>query len=292
MEHIDMVFKFRRFLRRVNYAEGTINNRYYTVKRFVKWLNIPIEKATSKTIYKYLGFLHNRRLKPKTINSYLDGIHKFYEYLFYEESIKIINPVKPSYRQLLPKPLPKFLQDEEVKILFDFIKSKRDIAIFMLMLRCGLRVEEVANLTLPAIDFKRRMILVLNGKFRKDRIVYFSDDTNDALKDYLKIRQPSRIRKLFLVEKGLCKGKPISVRGIQARIEYYAKKTTLTVSCHRLRHTMATQLLNADAMLATVQELLGHESIVSTQRYAKVLNTKVRRDYFKAMKLVMARYSN
>jgi site-specific recombinase XerD len=292
MEHIDMVFKFRRFLRRVNYAEGTINNRYYTVRKFVKWLDIPIEEVTSKTTYKYLGVLNNRRLKPKTINSYLDGIHRFYEYLFYEENIKIINPVKPSFKQLLPKPLPRFLQDKEIKILFDFIKSKRDIAMFMLMLRCGLRVEEVANLTLPAIDFRRRMILVLNGKFRKDRTVYFSDDTNDALKDYLKIRQPSRTRKIFLVEKGLYKGKPISVRGIQKRIEYYAKKTMLTVSCHRLRHTMATQLLNADAMLATVQELLGHECVVSTQRYAKVLNTKVRRDYFKAMELVMERYSN
>jgi len=60
-------------------------------------------------------------------------------------------------------------------------------------------------------------------------------------------------------------------------------------SCHRLRHTMATQLLNADAMLVTVQELMGHECIISTQRYAKVSNTKVRRDYFKAMELVMVK---
>ncbi|HYX09251.1 MAG TPA: tyrosine-type recombinase/integrase, partial [Bacteroidales bacterium] len=94
------------------------------------------------------------------------------------------------------------------------------------------------------------------------------------------------------VQKGIYKGKPISVRGIQNRIEYYARKTGLTVSCHRLRHTMATQLLNADAMLATVQELMGHECIISTQRYAKVSNTKVRRDYFKAMELVMLRINH
>ena len=123
----------------------------------------------------------------------------------------------------------------------------------------------------------------------KDRIVYFSNDTYKAIQDYLKVRPSTRVQRLFLVEKGLYKGQPISLRGIQKRIEYYAKKTGLVVSCHRLRHTMATQLLNADAMLASVQELLGHNNIVSTQRYCKVSNEKVRRDYFKAMALVMKR---
>jgi site-specific recombinase XerD len=84
-------------------------------------------------------------------------------------------------------------------------------------------------------------------------------------------------------------GTPISVRGIQKRIEYYARKNTLNVSCHRLRHTMATQLLNADADLATIQDLLGHGQITTTQRYCRVANLKVQRDYYKAMKLVLQR---
>ena len=74
-------------------------------------------------------------------------------------------------------------------------------------------------------------------------------------------------------------------------MENYAKETGIKVSSHRLRHTMATQLLNADAMLVSVQELLGHNNITSTQRYCKVSNTKVRRDYFKAIELVMKRNS-
>jgi site-specific recombinase XerD len=196
-----------------------------------------------------------------------------------------------TYRQILPKPLPKFLKEQEIKILFDHIADKRDTAMFMLMLRCGLRVAEVANLTFHAIDFERKSILVLNGKFRKDRIVYMSADSIDSLQAYIKIRPSSRSRKVFLVQRGLYRGKPLSVRSIQKRMENYAKETGLTVSCHRLRHTMATQLLNADAMLATVQELMGHECIISTQRYAKVANAniKVRRDYFKAMEMVMAK---
>ncbi len=184
------------------------------------------------------------------------------------------------------------MRDEEIEILIDSIKCKRDRAMCMLMLRCGLRVGEVAKLTLRAIDFEHRRIVVLNGKGPKDRIVYFSDDTYEAIQDYLKIRPSTRVQKLFLVEKGIHKGKPLSIRGIQHRFKYYARKTGVNLTCHRLRHTMATQLLNADAMLVSVQELLGHNNIVSTQRYCKVSNETVRRDYFKAMALVMKRNAN
>ena len=289
MDLTEIIAKYKRFLKRINYSKITVRNYFFNIKQFSDWLKVPIDEVTSEVIFEYIGFLYNRRLKPKTINSYLNGIRKFYNFLKFEERINVVNPVKSTYRQILPKPLPKFLKEQEIKILFDHITDKRDIAMFMLMLRCGLRVGEASNLTFHAIDFERKNILVLNGKFRKDRIVYMSDDTIDALQAYLKVRPSSRVRKVFLVQKGIYKGKPISVRGIQNRIEYYARKTGLTVSCHRLRHTMATQLLNADAMLATVQELMGHECIISTQRYAKVSNTKVRRDYFKAMELVMAR---
>jgi site-specific recombinase XerD len=289
MDPTEIINKYRRFLKRVNYSKITVQNYFFNIKQFSDWLRVPIDEVTSEVIFEYIGFLHNRRLKPKTINAYLDGIRRFYNFLKFEERINIVNPVKSTYRQILPKPLPRFLKEQEIKILFDHITNKRDIAMFMLMLRCGLRVGEASNLTLHSIDFERKYILVLNGKFRKDRIVYMSDDTIDALQAYMKVRPSSRVRKVFLVQKGIYKGKPISVRGIQNRIEYYARKTGLTVSCHRLRHTMATQLLNADAMLATVQELMGHECIISTQRYAKVSNTKVRRDYFKAMELVVVR---
>jgi site-specific recombinase XerD len=85
------------------------------------------------------------------------------------------------------------------------------------------------------------------------------------------------------------RGQPISIRGIQKRIEYYAKKTGIPVSCHPLRHTMATQLLNADADLVTIQDLLGHSRITTTQRYCKVSNLKVQRDYYKAIEVVLQR---
>jgi site-specific recombinase XerD len=97
------------------------------------------------------------------------------------------------------------------------------------------------------------------------------------------------VKKVFLVEKGDYKGQPISVRGIQKRMEYYAKKTGLKISCHHLRHTMATQLLNADAQVESIQDLLGHNWITTTERYCNVSNVKVKRDYFNAMDKILKR---
>ena len=129
-------------------------------------------------------------------------------------------------------------------------------------------------------------LIVYNGKGKKDRVAFISDDAKAALCRYLKQRSSSRVKKIFLVEKGIYKGKPISVHGIKKRMEYYAKKSGVKASCHHLRHTMATQMLNADANLATIQSLLGHSRITTTERYGKIHNAKARRDYFKAMRFV------
>ena len=130
-----------------------------------------------------------------------------------------------------------------------------------------------------AEDIEKNLVVVASGSA-----------FGDALMKYLKVRPSSKARKVFLVEKGTHRGKPISVRGIQKRIEYYAKQIGMDVSCHQLRHTMATQLLNADADLVTIQDLLGHSQIKTTQRYCKVSNLKVQRDYHKAIEVVIERH--
>lgn len=274
-------------MKRRNYSHHTIKNYMNTLKHFVLWLDESIEEITNKKILYYIDHLLDQGLKPKTINCHLDSIRGFYEYLINEEDVRMTNPVKHGYALRLSRPLPKHLREEEVTALFDSIKGYRDKAMFTLMLRSGLRVEEVANLTLNAIDLKRYKIFVYNGKGNKDRVVYISNDAFNALVKYLRVRPSTRAKKVFLVEKGTYLGKPISVRGIQKRIEYYARKAGVKVSCHHLRHTMATQLLNADADLVTIQDLLGHTRIKTTQRYCKVSNLKVQRDYFKAMEVVM-----
>jgi site-specific recombinase XerD len=289
MEMTHVIINFRRHLKRRNFSPHTVKYYLNIIKQYVIWLDVPLEQATVEKVDAYIDYLHRKRLHPASINLYLVIIRAFYDYLRYEERVDLTNPVKRNRRLRVPKPLPRSLRDQEVERLFGVIKGKRDIAMFKLMLRSGLRVEEVSNLSLGDIDLKKRRILVQQGKGRKDRVVYISDDAHDALVAYLKIRSHYRVKKVFLVENGTYKGQPISIRGIQKRIEYYAKKAGLKVSCHRLRHTMATQLLNAEAEVETIQDLLGHNWITTTQRYCKVSNLKVQRDYFKAMRNVLQR---
>jgi len=289
MNITDSIINYRRNLKRRNCSASTVRSYLSHLKQFILWLDEPIEHIGHKKITSYVDYLLGKKLAPKTINCHLGSIHSFYNYLVDQEELQITNPVKKGYHLRLARPLPKHLQDEQVAGLFRIIKRRRDRAMFMLMLRCGLRVKEVANLTIDAVDWHRRRLYVYHGKGDKDRVVYISDDTYAALVAYVKQRLDSRVKKIFLVEKGACKGKPLSIRGICKRIEYYSKKSGVNVSCHQLRHTMATQLLNADADLVTIQDLLGHTRIKTTQRYCRVCNLKVERDYFKAMEVVMRR---
>jgi site-specific recombinase XerD len=262
-----------------------------TLKQFVIWISEPIEQVTARTMLSFIDHLLDRHLSAKTINCYLDSIRGFYDYLIHEESVPIVNPVKRGYVLKLSRPLPRYLRDEEIPRLFGVIDQPRDRAIFMLMLRCGLRVEEVAQLTLGALDLPRSQLFVYHGKGGKDRIVYLSHDAQQALLEYLKTRCFYRAKRLFLVDKGRCRGNAISVRGIQKRMEHYARQAGLKVCCHQLRHTMATQLLNADADLVTIQDLLGHCRIKTTQRYCQVSNLKVQRDYHHAIGKVIERHA-
>jgi site-specific recombinase XerD len=289
MEPTELI-SYRRSLRRKNCSSHTVKNYMNILKLFISRLNVSLPQVTHREIGAYVDYLLNRRRKPKTITCHLQTIRLFFDYLIEEEGMQITNPViRVSIR--LPKPLPRHLRDDQVAKFFKVITDPRDRAIFMLMLRCGLRVEEVAKLTAGAIDLVRRRLLVINGKGGKDRIVYLSEDVRIALEAYLK-KRPSKASGLFLVQKGPMSGQPISVRGIQKRMEYYAHKSQVTASCHQLRHTMATQLLNADAGLATIQDLLGHSHITTTQRYCQVSNLKVQRDYYQAIQVVLERTQN
>ncbi len=267
MKMTNVIINFRRYLKRRNYSPHTVKYYLNILKQFVIWLDVPLEQTTNKKIDAYVDYLHEKRMQPASINCYMAIIRVFYAYLKYEELVPLTNPVKSAMRLRVPKPLPRALREDQVDRFFDVIKGKRDWAMFRLMLRCGLRVEEVANLTLGAIDLKQLRLMVLNGKGSKDRVVYISADAAEGLTAYLKLRRHCRMKKVFLVEKGVYKGKPISVRGIQKRIEYYAKKSGITISCHRLRHTMATQLLNAEAEVETIQDLLGHNWITTTKSF-------------------------
>ena len=214
--------RYRRSLKRKNYSAHTVKNYLSIMDQFMRWLKIPIREVTRREIGSYVDHLLRGRKTPKTITCHLHTIRLFFDYLITEERMDVANPItKVSLR--LPKPLPRHLLDTQVTRLFAVITDERDRAIFMLMLRCGLRVEEVATLTVDAVDYHRRQLFVSRGKGGKDRVVYISEDARLTLKAYL-TKRSSKTQALFLVQKGPMTGKPISVRGIQKENRILCKK--------------------------------------------------------------------
>jgi site-specific recombinase XerD len=130
------------------------------------------EAVTHVTMSRYIEHLMRKRLAPKTVNCHLNGIRQFYHFLRDEEGVIITNPIKKTHLQKMSQPLPRHLRDDQVETFFKAIKGARDRAMFMLMLRCGLRVEEVAHLTIGVIDVKRRTILVEDGKAERSGCLY------------------------------------------------------------------------------------------------------------------------
>ncbi len=270
-------------MKRRNYSAHTVKNYLNRLKHFLAWLPVPVEVTTPAYVKRYLDHLLEKRLAPKTINEHLLVIRSFYRYLHEEEGRMVAIPTTRKMTLRMPKPLPRNVRQSELDLFFSGITKKRDRAMFMLMLRCGIRVEEIANLGLEDIDYHCSQILVRGGKGGKDRTTYFSTEAGSALAAYLRIRPPTKERHVFLVEKGKWWGKPLSVRGIQKRMEYYAMKSGTSITCHRLRHTMATQLLNGGADIVAIQELLGHSDIELTMRYSRLSNLKTQQDYYRVM---------
>ncbi len=175
-------------MKRRNYSPHTVKNYLHRLQRFLVWVSVPVESVRPDDVKCYIDFMLEKRLAPQTINGHLIAIRGFYNYLKDEEERGVDNPAVTGMALRLSKPLPRHLRDGDVEIFFEVVKKRRDAAMFMLMLRCGLRVEEVANLTLYAIDYRRNQIMVRNGKGTKDRVVYISNDAADALAVYLRTR--------------------------------------------------------------------------------------------------------
>lgn len=123
-------------------------------------------------------------------------------YVIDDEGFPSINPVRKKQRLRRPRPLPKHLKDDQVNALFKEIEDERNRAIFMLMLRCGLRVEEIAPLTIDGIEYRNRQVFVFDGKGSKGRVVYMSEDARSALRVYLNKRELSKGKRVFWVQKG------------------------------------------------------------------------------------------
>jgi site-specific recombinase XerD len=205
-----------------------------------------------------------------------------------ERQTLVTNPVKPSHLLWQGRPLPKKLSQDQVRTLFAQITNPLDHALYLLMLRCGLRVSEAARLRRSDLDWAQQSLRIDQGKGRKDRVVYVSADALAALRTCLAVR-PAAVPGEVLFWNQKRPQRALSSKGMQKKMERYAKAAGIKASCHSLRHTFASNLLEEGAEVISIKELLGHASLEASERYAKLSNQRVKQIYQQTIRKVIAK---
>jgi site-specific recombinase XerD len=273
---------FTDYLKTRHYSPHTVANYELDLRLFFALVEKPPAEVAWRDVDCFLQQQHRQGLAPTTVNRRIHALKSFYEFLFVTGSDEYPMPIKPSHYVRQGRPLPKKLTTAEVKRLFAAITNEVDKTLFLLMLRCGLRVAEVAALRLPDIDWTERALIVRQGKGRKDRRVYLSNDILSSLEQLLNLR-PRAIPEdvVFWNQKRF--SQPLSIKAIQKKMERYAKSAGIKASCHSLRHTFASNLLEEGAEVVYIKEFLGHNSIASSERYARLSNQRVKQMYLQTI---------
>lgn len=246
------------------------------------YLNITFQDARV-----YLAYLHDKEYSRNTISRKISSLRSYYHFLIKNEWMTD-NPF--SYIQMKKKQskLPSFLYEKELAILFESVSGespldKRNRAILELLYATGIRVSECVSIELRDIDMENSIALI-NGKGGKQRYVPFGSFCHDAISDYLSTTRKDLMEKyheehdiLFINHRG----QPLTAKGVQYILDNLIKKSSLTTNIHPhiFRHTFATHLLDNGADMRTVQELLGHSSLSSTQIYTHVTTSALQKNY-------------
>lgn len=283
----NMLEKYNEYLKyELNYSFYTIKEYVLHVKDFITYCNnngVNYLSLNKDDVINYLKFLDDQKLSNKSIGTILSSLRCFYNYLLDNGYINL-NIFKLISNPKLEKKLPSFLSYEEIRIVLDSINtdnilSIRNKMIIELLYATGIRVSELRNIKINDIDFNNKSIKVF-GKGSKERIVFFGDYAYDAIKLYLDNRE---LKSEYLILNN--KGKQISVRGIELIIKNVIDKACIKtkVSPHTFRHTFATHMLNNGCPLKSVQELLGHASLSSTEIYTHITDDYIKSEYLKNM---------
>lgn len=275
-------------MHRRNFTILTIAQSLTTLKRFLTFLHTTgkrcVEEVSRSDLEAFVEHEQDRGLKITTVRTVLTRVYAFFSFLVEQELIApdiLIRKIKLR----LPQHLPKAMDPQDVKRLLEVITDIRDRAMVLVLLRTGMRIGELLHTRVGDVNMSQQAITIFEGaKNRRGRMVLFSDDARDALKAWMNKRGPygeflfhSRCRSTMGYT---------TARGI---FEGYLKKAGLAHkrhSLHSLRHTCASELLNAGMRLEHLQPLLGHDSIEATRRYARLTDKSREQEYFKAMAII------
>ncbi len=264
-------------------GDKTIDSYMLDLNDFLVFFNNDFLKLKKKDIEGYLHYLRNG-LSARSINRHISSIKGFYKYLFDEGKISE-DPSEEISVLKIEKSLPKYLTIEEVDKLLNFetktVFDYRNKAMMEVMYASGLRVSELVSLDFNSIDLDNSLIRI-KGKGKKERIVPIGEIASNALKLYIEEYRPflvkqGRFDQLFLNNHG----KPISRHGFNFILGNIKEATGIDkdLTPHVLRHSFATHLLEGGADLRSIQEMLGHENISTTNIYTYVVNEVLRENY-------------
>jgi len=271
---------FVNWVRRRNAAARTWRDYSYDLQQFVALVgDRSPNEITFRDIDRFVDSQVSCGFKPATVNRRLAAILAFFTYLA-DEDPALVCPVLP-HRHCLREPqrLPRPVQEDILDKFFAVIQDVRDRAMFVLMLRCGLRISEVANLRLLDLFLDESSPrLVVRGKGSRERSVYLSPQAERALRASLSQRPTVASDFAFLSYQ--LEG--LSTTAIHKRLMRYRQQANVYLTAHRLRHSFANDLLSAGAPVTSIQQLLGHRWLETTQIYVQANDQQVQADYYAA----------
>jgi integrase/recombinase XerC len=248
---------------------------------------LDFKKVDHLTVRAYLAHLSRRKLSRSTTARHLSTLRTFFKYLV-REGVVEANPARSVATPKREKHLPQVMQTSDVALLLEqpdtsVILGVRDLAWMELMYGSGLRIGEVVGTDVDDLELKARLVKV-HGKGSKERIVPFGSKAEEALRAWLAVRgelvKDPEEQAVFVNHRG----KRITIRSVHRLFERYLRKAALRagISPHTMRHSFATHLLNAGADLRGIQELLGHASLSTTQKYTHLNDWQLIAVYKKA----------
>jgi len=266
-----------------NYSPHTLLNYRIDLEEFLKFIDpIPINKVEYLLLRKFLAQMRGKQYRSRTLARKLSSLRSFFKFLIREGFIQE-NPAALLMSPKLEKTLPKFLTEDEMKKFIEApsLKSpsgKRDRAILETLYSTGIRVSELVSLNVDQVDLIGNVAKV-SGKGKKERLVPIGDKALDSIRAYLQNRK-HRSNALFLNKNGT----RLSDRSVRNIANKYITAVSLTrnISPHVLRHSFATHMLNRGADLRSIQELLGHVNLSTTQIYTHVTTNRLKEVYNKA----------
>jgi integrase/recombinase XerC len=275
-----------------NYSNHTVQEYEKDIKQFLSFLDIEGVSELNEVEYiharLYVTKLYEEKLARTSISRKISSIRSYYKFLHKEYNIPD-DAFQSLFHPKKEKKLPHFFYEEEIRQLFEGNRgtdslSIRNIAILELLYATGIRVSELTAIELRHIDSGYGVVRVM-GKGRKERYVPVGDYALAAIDDYLVNSRPKLMKKTthsFLFVNS--RGEHLTTDGIRYILNQMLKKASInsTIYPHMLRHTFATHLLNNGADLRSVQELLGHSSLSSTQIYTHVTKEHLRKTYMNA----------